>query len=104
MSLYRPNNWFEKEIALFLWRVTPHCRSMTRLISDAMDRPLPWRKRVEIYFHRKICVGCNRYHDQLHFTHDTIHGLEGHLDELTQEELPAEAKDHLKHALHDRTE
>jgi hypothetical protein len=66
-----------------------------------MDHPLPWSKRVEIYLHRMICDGCDRYHEQLHFTHDTIHGLEVHLDEVSHEELPAEAKDHLKHSLHD---
>ncbi len=101
MSLYRPTNWFEKEIALFLWRVTPPCRSITRLISDAMDRPLPWRKRVALYLHRMICIGCDRYHEQLHFTHDTIHGLEVHLNEASEDRLSTDAKDHLKHTLHE---
>ena len=62
---------------------------------------LPWRKRIALYFHLMICLGCARYHDQLHFTHDTIHGLEVHLDEASKEGLPAETKEHLKHYLHD---
>jgi hypothetical protein len=99
MSLSRPNNWFEKEVALFLWRATPPCRSITRLVSEAMDRPLPWRKRVALCLHRMICAGCDRYHDQLHFAHDTMQGLEVHLDEVSREGLPAETKEHLKHCL-----
>ena len=66
-----------------------------------MDRRLPWRKRIALYLHRMICIGCDRYHDQLHFTHDTIHGLEIHLDEVSRDELSADAKDRLKHCLHE---
>jgi hypothetical protein len=102
MSLYRPTNWIEKEIALLLWRVTPSCQRMTRLISDAMDRPLPWRKRIALQLHRMICIGCKRYHEQLHFSHDTIHGLETHLDEASGACLPTEMKTNLKDCLHDR--
>jgi hypothetical protein len=101
MSLYRPTNWFEKELALLLWKATPPCRSITRLISITMDRPLPWCKMVALYLHRMICIGCDRYHEQLHFTHDTIHGLEVHLDEASNDRLSTDAKDQLKHTLHD---
>lgn len=104
MSLYRPTNRLEKEIALFLWGVTPTCRSITRLISDAMDRPLPWRKRIALYLHRMICIGCARYHDQLHFTHETIYDLETDLGDASNAGLSTDAKSHLKHSLHVRTD
>jgi hypothetical protein len=48
-----------------------------------------------------ICIGCDRYHEQLHFTHDTIHGLEVHLNEASEDRLSTDAKDHLKHTLHE---
>jgi hypothetical protein len=61
---------------------------------------LPQRKRVALYLHRLICIGCDRYHEQLHFTHDTIHGLEVHLDGPFNDSLSADVKGQLKQTLH----
>jgi hypothetical protein len=38
---------------------------MTRLLSDAMDRTLPFHVRMRMRLHLKICAVCERYKHQL---------------------------------------
>lgn len=41
------------------------CEEMSRLLSDAMDRPLPWHTRFRMRTHLLICVLCQRYKQHL---------------------------------------
>ncbi len=41
------------------------CQEMSRLLSDAMDRSLPFHVRARMRVHLWICVLCQRYKQQL---------------------------------------
>ncbi len=44
-----------------------NCKEATRLMSDSMDRPLPWGQRVVLRIHLIVCFFCRRYHRQVAF-------------------------------------
>ncbi|THI85103.1 MAG: hypothetical protein CAF41_012770 [Nitrospira sp. CG24A] len=48
-----------------LARITPPCKDVTHLASQAMDRSLPWSTRLTLQLHYWICEACARYRDQL---------------------------------------
>ncbi len=88
----------------WLIRVTPTCQEMTRLLSDAMDRPLPWRTRVLMRLHFLICKWCERYKHQLRFLRQAVRR---HPEQVSPEvtdapALSSEAKDRLKRTLRER--
>jgi hypothetical protein len=41
------------------------CKDVTRLLSESMDRSLPFGKRVGVRLHLRICRFCERYRRQL---------------------------------------
>ncbi|MDZ4855198.1 MAG: zf-HC2 domain-containing protein [Nitrospirota bacterium] len=49
---------------LLAW-ITPPCKDVTRLASEAVDRPLPWVARLNLQLHYWICEACARYRDRL---------------------------------------
>ncbi|HJS66364.1 MAG TPA: hypothetical protein VJ760_03430 [Nitrospiraceae bacterium] len=52
-------------ITTILARITPPCKEVAYLASQAMDRPLPWLARLNLQLHYWICEACARYRDQL---------------------------------------
>ncbi|MDR4469557.1 MAG: hypothetical protein MRJ68_14885 [Nitrospira sp.] len=57
----------------------PTCQEMSRLLSDAMDRPQPWHLRARMYVHLRICALCTAYKQQLAFLRATLrHDRMGH--------------------------
>ena len=50
-------NWFS--------HITYTCKDMSQLLSDAMDRSLPWHMRLRMRTHLHICALCQRYKQQL---------------------------------------
>jgi len=52
-------------IAPLLAHIMLPCKDVTRLASQAMDRPLPWSTRFNLQLHYWICEACARYRDQL---------------------------------------
>jgi len=45
----------------------PPCTEITERLSNAIDRPLSARERLEVWLHLKICDFCRRYATQLNF-------------------------------------
>jgi len=43
----------------------PTCRDMTELATDYMEGALPWRRRLEAWWHLRLCPMCRNYYDQL---------------------------------------
>lgn len=88
----------------WLIRVTPTCREMTRLLSDAMDRPLPWKTRVKMRLHFLICKWCERYKMQLRFLREAVrrHPEQISSDDVTTPTLSSDAKDRLKSRLREQ--
>jgi hypothetical protein len=84
----------------FLKMITPTCKDVTRMMSEAMDRPLPLQKRVAIYVHRLICVWCDRYYRQIHSLRDRSKSLHLHLEDLSEEKLSPDVKTKIKLAMH----
>jgi hypothetical protein len=84
----------------FLEMITPPCRDVTRMMSEAMDRRLPLRKRVAIYVHRLICVWCDRYYRQLHSLSDLSKRFHLHLEDVSKDELTPDVKTKIKLAMH----
>ena len=83
-------------------RITPSCQDMTRLLSEAMDRPLPPGIRIRMRLHFLICKWCERYKNQLVFLRQALRRKPDEMeDEATgpSTSLSAEAKDRLKHIL-----
>jgi hypothetical protein len=50
----------------------PTCKEVTRMASEAMERKLSLRQRLEMKLHLLICTLCMRYVKQLQLMHDTI--------------------------------
>jgi hypothetical protein len=86
----------------WLIRITPPCKDMTRLLSEAMDRPLPLGIRLKMRLHFLICKWCERYKNQLLFLRQALrrnpHELQSE-DPASSTSLSPEAKDRLKRVI-----
>lgn len=83
-------------------RILPTCKEMTRLLSDAMDRTLPWHVRLRIRIHLLMCTLCERYKRQLLFIRDLLRKHGDRLDDVSgshEASLSPEAKERLRRAL-----
>ena len=79
--------------------VTPRCRDITRLLSQGMDRPLPWRTRLLIRLHSTVCVWCARYAGQLRFLRVFSHSFPEQGCEHGEAALPLSSRERLKEVL-----
>lgn len=86
----------------WLIRLTPPCKDMTRLLSEAMDRPLPLGIRIKMRLHFLICKWCERYKNQLLFLRQALRrnpdAIEGEAA-APSASLSPEAKDRLKRTI-----
>jgi len=57
----------KKMLMEWLARRLPSCKEVTRTASDAMERKLPLRQRIDMKLHFLICAACWRYFKQLRF-------------------------------------
>jgi hypothetical protein len=48
------------------------CRHATRLISDALDRPLPWFQRLRVGIHLLGCSPCRRFRQAVRWLHGSL--------------------------------
>ena len=53
-------------------RLMYNCREVTQMISESLDRRLPFHQRVGIRVHLFICKFCSRYRKQLLFLREII--------------------------------
>lgn len=44
-----------------------NCQEATRLMSEALDRPLSGQERFALRLHTMLCRGCNNYGKQMVF-------------------------------------
>jgi hypothetical protein len=49
-----------------------NCKAVTRMVSESMDRKLPFYQRMGIRMHLLMCKLCFRYRRQLLFLRETI--------------------------------
>jgi hypothetical protein len=100
-SLFKGQNWLSAKIVDFICAVTPKCVEVTRLLSESMDRPLPWWTRFKLRLHFLMCTYCKRYGEHLRVIRKAGHLFCEHSHEASNEQMPAEAKERIKQVLHD---
>jgi hypothetical protein len=85
----------------WLSRNTPPCREVVRIISDEMDRPVSFRRRIGARFHFLICSWCLRYQKQIELIRALLRTTEPGSptdapDDLSGARLSDEARERLK--------
>jgi hypothetical protein len=96
MKILEPvKNW----LAIQIWKHTMTCQELTRLASQAQDRPLSLVQRVRLRLHAMVCVWCHRYVKHLEFMHRTAPGLEAKTGQTSPKALSSDAKERMKKAL-----
>ncbi len=87
---------------VWAWQHTPHCTEISRLASQSLEQPLPFRTRLKMRLHFLICVWCERYDKQLKFLHRACPQASHQDETLPGRGLSAEARQrivqHLKTA------
>jgi hypothetical protein len=53
---------------MFNWLV--NCKAITRVVSEAMDRPLPLHRRAWMWMHLMMCRNCSEFRNQLQLLRD----------------------------------
>ena len=48
------------------------CKEVTRLVSQGMDRRLPFGRRVSLRVHFAICDGCTNFREQVAFLREAM--------------------------------
>jgi hypothetical protein len=80
----------------------PSCKEVSRLVSESMDRDLPFRQRLSMRLHLLMCSLCSRFRRQILFLRDAAHSFgeaseEGEL--LADVQLSPEARARIKETL-----
>ncbi len=80
------------------------CREISKLVSESMDRDLPFRTRMQVWMHLAMCRMCSGFARQMRAVR---HALRENPERLAAGEddqeakLPPEARERIKAALHD---
>lgn len=61
-----------------------NCKQSTRLLSEALDRPLKGSETLGLRLHLITCRGCRNYKAQMGFLREACSALKAH----TQTDLP----------------
>ncbi len=48
------------------------CKEVSRLVSDSLDRKLPWQQRLAVRVHLLMCCLCSRFQRQLLLLRDAV--------------------------------
>ncbi len=77
-----------------------NCKKVSKMVSESLDRTLPFHQRMMIKIHLRMCKYCARLKEQLVIIRDACR-----LDDLCGEDvhhthtLPPDARDRLKQSL-----
>ncbi|MBI5672889.1 MAG: zf-HC2 domain-containing protein [Nitrospirae bacterium] len=80
----------------------PTCQEMSRLLSDTMDRRLPWHVRTRIRIHLQMCEVCKSYHHQLRLLRSLLlrnPAQHSERESTLQPGLSVKAKERIRRAL-----
>jgi len=81
----------------WLIRNTPPCREVVRIISDEMDQPVSFRRRIGARLHFLICSWCLRYQKQIGLIRNFLRSTEpGPSTDESGARLSDEARERLK--------
>jgi len=73
-----------------------NCQQIVDLVSQEIDRRLPWKVHLEIKMHLLMCKNCHRYAKQVKFMHSELSNIEQNLNAIS---LSTEAKERIQHSL-----
>jgi hypothetical protein len=79
--------------------LSPGCRRVARLQSEALDHPLPLRRRLGLRLHLLFCKWCGRYGKQISFLRTASHHETEHDRHLPPQDLSPGARERIKQAL-----
>ncbi|MFN4261640.1 MAG: zf-HC2 domain-containing protein [Gemmataceae bacterium] len=82
----------------------PSCKEVSRLVSESLDRDLPFWQRFSVRLHLLMCSLCSRFRRQILFLHDAAHAFGEASEEgavLTNARLSPEARARIKQVLED---
>ena len=80
-------------------RLTPNCRTITRVASESLDRKLTLRERLFLKMHFSVCVWCERFQKQIKFLKRTLGQSTDLIRELDSETLSPERKAAMKDSI-----
>ena len=89
------NSW-QKGVVLVIAKHTPRCHDITRLISQSLDRPLPFCTGIKMRIHYLICEWCERYRNQLGFLREALHCCPERDENKAAGDMPARTRAGLK--------
>lgn len=72
------------------------CKEVSRLISEGLDQPLPFRTRLAVRLHLALCRLCSRYQRQLRFLQAALRESPARCGEHSQHALSGEARQRIK--------
>lgn len=78
------------------------CREISKLVSESMERPLPFRERMHVWIHLMMCRLCSGFDRQMRLLRRVARENPDRLgpDESAPEaKLPEEARERIKVAL-----
>jgi hypothetical protein len=78
------------------------CQEVTRMASEAMERKLPLRQRIDMKLHFLICALCLRYFKQLQFMREIARQRAAQAEDAassTATSLSSEARERMKRRL-----
>lgn len=77
------------------------CHEVSRLVSESLDRKLPFRQRLGVRLHLMMCRLCSRFLKQMKFLREAAHRLgeaeDGH--NFSKVVLPSEARERIQSAI-----
>jgi hypothetical protein len=88
-----------KKITDAVKSLSPNCREAARLQSEALDKKLPFSKRLGLRLHLLICKWCRRYGKQIRFLRSAAHQCPDDLTEAAPQKLSAEARERIRQRL-----
>lgn len=77
----------------------PTCKEVTRMASDAMERKLSLRQRIDFKLHLLICSLCMRYVKQLEMMREIAHQHPEKSEAAAATKLPPASRERMKQAL-----
>lgn len=83
--------------------LTLRCKDITRLLSESMDRKLPWHLRAGIWFHHLFCIWCRRYGRQLRLIRQVLRDFPEKAPTPEPSKLPAPSRERIGKTLRDHS-
>ncbi|WP_442511968.1 hypothetical protein SH528x_003722 [Novipirellula sp. SH528] len=81
------------------------CKEISKLVSQSIEHPLPFRKRMELWMHMRLCSLCSAFRRDVVYMHERMQQDAPDLSENGEgdtEKLPVDARLRIKQAIRSR--